>query len=546
MVTPQDLLSALANAYSLSRNTPVEGSAFAEAVETVGEIHGELGWLVVRIGDDGLSVGGEGVPDGSGVLGEFRSALEGAGIQELRLQRVMTPEVMEDFFGRLSSPPDDPDPVPSARFRGLEDQLGLSFRRIQADLSGMVGGVQGLFRSSSSVIPDSVVPGSELPLEGVSEPPVPVSPELDSLASDPPDLDLPDSDLRDSDSPDADWPDADSQLLVEDASTPRPSLPPELVEEIRTYLGGLDSDRAESAKRLRSRAEDLSKNRDVAALGELVQSLLEHQGDSPLDEEAVDLGREFVTPAVASHFVARLGSTKDQAEQGRLVSVISRIGREGALALSDALEESRDRSQRRAFMGAMSAMGPHGLECAQRMVEDSRWFVVRNGVALLGEMGEEGSITYLTGTLANGDSRVRKETILSLAKLGGVDAETLVMGMLDDGDRGVRASACRALGVLRSPRSVRPLMGVLRDKDAEVQIECLQALGQIGDPGVVRTIEKRAFGGLFSKPATEIRLAAFRALAAIGTYGALRALEKGAKDSDPKVRSVVKTLIKKS
>ena len=140
---------------------------------------------------------------------------------------------------------------------------------------------------------------------------------------------------------------------------------------------------------------------------------------------------------------------------------------------------------------------------------------------------------YLTGALANEDSRVRKESVLSLAKLGGRDAEALLIGMLDDGDPSVRAATCRALGILKSPRSVKPLVEVLRDESLDVQVEGLQALGQIGDPGVVRTIEKRALGGLFSKAPREVRIAAFRALAGIGTPGALRALEKGANGSRP-------------
>ncbi|MBT8395980.1 MAG: HEAT repeat domain-containing protein, partial [Gemmatimonadetes bacterium] len=84
---------------------------------------------------------------------------------------------------------------------------------------------------------------------------------------------------------------------------------------------------------------------------------------------------------------------------------------------------------------------------------------------------------------------------------------------------------------------------VLRDKDPEVQVECLRALGQIGDPGVVRTIEKRAFGGLLSKPPTDVRIAAFRALAGIGTPGALRALKKGTDDPDQTVRTVARALV---
>ena len=500
MATPQELLSALAKAYSISRDTSFEGPAFDETLEKVRDIQGALGWVMVRLGDEGFDAGGRTVPGGNGELLAFREALEEAGIREMRLQTVLDQEVLADFLQRVGDSQGDPEPLPSARFRGLGTHLGLSFRKASAELPGMVGAVQGLFGPSSPAATES--------FETTGEP-----------------------------TPD---------LVPDGIPTSTESVEPshaDIADEIRSYLDNADSDRKLSEIKIRAWAAELAKAREVGAIGEMVQALVEPQEDRPADWDAVELGRELATAAVASHFVARLGHTKDEVERARLVKLLSAIGREGAFALADALGESRDRSQRRAFMNAMGSMGPHGLERAQRMVEDPRWFVVRNGVALLGEYGGEDAVGYLTGALANEDPRVRKESVLSLAKLGGRDAEALLVGMLEDGDPSVRAATCRALGILKSSRSVRPLVDVLRDESVDVQVEGLQALGQIGDPGVVRTIEKRAFGGLFSKAPREVRIAAFRALAGIGTPGALRALEKGANDPDQTVRTVARTLI---
>jgi HEAT repeat protein len=194
-------------------------------------------------------------------------------------------------------------------------------------------------------------------------------------------------------------------------------------------------------------------------------------------------------------------------------------------------------------MNALVAMGPLGLERAQQMVEDPRWFVVRNGVALLGELSEETSVEYLTTALAHDEARVRKEAVWSLAKVGGSDAETLLIGMLADQEAGVRARTCQALAKLKSTRAVKPLLELLRDPSPDVQVESIQALGQIGDPGAVRPVERRALGGLLSRPTREVRIAAFRALKSIGTPGAMAALEKGVKDRDKGVQAVVKALV---
>ncbi len=499
MATPQDFLSALSRAYALTE-TPLSGDPeYGEAIQEVRGIQGEVGWLVVRVQADGLTAGGEPVPDVYGDLGGVRAALDEAGIQEIRFQEVLEPEVLKDFLRRLHPSSAIEGTLPSARFRGLEGDVGLSFREPQATLPGMAGGVQDLFHNSPASI--------QLPSDGATQSgSVPPEPE-----DGPPST----------------------------GSVP----PPDLAEAVRTYLDSQDLVRAESEGQLRARAEDLTKSRDVAALSGLVQLLVESAGDGPQAQDTIALAGELTTPAVASYIVARLGATRDEAERSRLVHLTSQVGREGALALADALEESRDRFQRRAFLDAMVALGPMGLEMAERMVRDPRWFVVRNGVTVIGELGGKEAVTHLTATLANADSRVRRETVLSLAKVGGLDAEMLLLGMLNDGEPEVRAAACRGLGALKSDRALRSLLGALKDHDPGVQVDCLRALGQIGDPGAVRLVEKRALGGLFSRPPQEVRIAAFRALAGIGTPQALRTLEKGAMDRDQGVRTIVRALI---
>jgi HEAT repeat protein len=317
------------------------------------------------------------------------------------------------------------------------------------------------------------------------------------------------------------------------------------VEEVGIYLGNRDLVREESGQRLREGAASLARSRNVAALGELVRLLAESAEAGSGDDEALELVREFTTPALASYYVARLGAARGEDERGRLTQLISLMGREGALALADALGESRDRSERRAFLDAMVMLGPLAFEMAEGLVGDPRWFVVRNGVAVLGELGWENAIGPLTSALANEDGRVRKEAILSLAKIGGADAETLLLGMLDDGDPPVRAAACRALGALGTQRAYPPLLQRLKDADPGVQAEALQALGQIGGPEAVRFIGKKATGGIFSRPPQEVRIAAYQALAKIGTFQALKILEKGAKDSNSAVASMVKALTEK-
>lgn len=500
MATPHDLLLALARAYVLTLERGPGDPELVEVLNEVREAQHALGWLVVRQGPQGLQARGQMMPDTYGDTGSLRAALSEAGVTEIRLQGVMGPEVLEDFLRRLHPSDAWEGILPSTRFRGLEGEVGLSFTRPPTPPPGMSGAIQKLFEF------EELIP-----------------------AAAPPDV------------PEATPP---AEIPLDDPLFVPSSLPPELEEEVWAFLREWGPTRADGAARIRAAAAGLQQAREIGPVGNVVQFLVEAVGDGPEKEDTLELARDLVSPAVASHLVARLGSMRNQGERDRMIRVTSQLGREAALALADALGEARDRFQRRSFMDALVAMGPLGLEMAKGMVEDPRWFVVRNGVSILGEIGGEPAVSHLTATLANADPRVRREAVLALGKLGGADAVQLLLGMMDDPEAEVRAAACRSLGALKVDKALRPLLRVLEsDQDDDVQVECLRALGQLGDPGAVPVIEKRATGGLFSRPSREVRMAAYRALAGIGTPHAKGLLEKAAEDPDMGIRTVARALL---
>lgn len=467
----------------------------------------DLGWLVTRVEADGFTVNGEPVTDDPAELSDFRDAMERAAISELRFQQAMEAEVLESFVRQLRSSGEEDAGGGPARFHGLGEGLRLSFRvgapalpgeGVPRALTGMAGSIQDLFQAGSRDDRSAERSGGS---GGVDSSP--------------------------------------GQAL----SLPH-GLPEGVGNEILAFLEAKGDERESVENVLRLRADRFREARDLHGLTRLVQALAQAAGRDPQRSDVLALARELTTPAVASHIVAVLGSTRDEEEQARLTNITALLGTEVTLALADALGEARDRFQRRAYLGALVALGPIGLDVAKGMVEDSRWFVVRNGVSMLGEIGGEEAVAHITTALANSDPRVRREAVLALGKLGGEDAIQLLVGMVDDPDPEVRSGACRALGALKVERGVKPLLRLLEEEeDPGVQVEVLQALGQIGDPGAVPMIEKRAVGGIFSRPSREIRIAAYRALAAIGTPHAMSLLEKAARDSDSGVRAVVEGLL---
>jgi len=262
------------------------------------------------------------------------------------------------------------------------------------------------------------------------------------------------------------------------------------------------------------------------------------------DEASLAMADSMLTAGVASRIAARLGAERDEERRAQLLKVCKAVGIEMAVAIADALSDTDERFARRNFMDAMVMLGNTAMVVVEQMIDDNRWFVVRNAVAILGEVGGDRAVELITSTLAHTNGRVRREALLALAKVGGEDAGMLVYGMLEDPDPEARLAAAMAAGALKVERALRPLLAILEsESDSTVTVGILQALGKLGDPGAVNAIEKHAVGSFFSKPPTDTRIAAYRALFHIGTPHAKRLLGQAVDDKSPEVKAAVRDML---
>lgn len=313
----------------------------------------------------------------------------------------------------------------------------------------------------------------------------------------------------------------------------------DLAEAVEAFLAGVlgaDDQVKEIAATLRDRMA-------LDPLADAVERLVHSSDDAP-DDTAVSLARETMNPAVASRLVQRMGHAEDDTRRAGYVLLSQRLGTVMAKAFRGALTDATDPHARRAYYDALIAMGETSRPIIEGMVEDDNRFLVRNAVAILGEIGGDRARELVTSALANTDGRVRREALQSLAKIGGEEAGQLVLGFLEDPDVEVRAAAAQAAGALRIDRALRPILALLESEDEpDVLVPVLNGLGRLGDPGAVQAIERRATGSLFSKPSTEVRVAAYRALHDIGTPHAMDVIRQAHEDKDPVVRTTIRTLV---
>jgi len=80
---------------------------------------------------------------------------------------------------------------------------------------------------------------------------------------------------------------------------------------------------------------------------------------------------------------------------------------------------------------------------------DKQWFLVRNAIFVLGNLGDPAACDAMRLRLADPDVRVRRELVSALEKIGGEAAADLLMILCDDFDSSVREAAIIALGLFR-------------------------------------------------------------------------------------------------
>jgi hypothetical protein len=296
----------------------------------------------------------------------------------------------------------------------------------------------------------------------------------------------------------------------------------------------------------RSQVESLAAGlRDRLALDPLadaVETLVREAGDPP-DPRVLELAGAVINPAVASRLVQRMGQDPERANREQSFALCRRMGRPMANALKGALTGALDRDVRRVYHDALISMGDVSRPVIEGMVQDDNRFLVRDGVAILGEIGGPRAVELVTSALADTDTRVRSEALVALGKLGDEKSGQLVLASLEDPDSSVRFAAAQASGQLGLARALRPLLHMLEGEgDPDKCIVLLRALGEIGDPGAVHAIEKHAVPTMFSKPRTEVRVAAYRALHQIGTPRARDLIKQTLHDKDPVIRVALKDL----
>ncbi|MGH9868903.1 MAG: HEAT repeat domain-containing protein [Candidatus Polarisedimenticolia bacterium] len=225
--------------------------------------------------------------------------------------------------------------------------------------------------------------------------------------------------------------------------------------------------------------------------------------------------------------------------------ILKRGGSRTATYLIERLAEEENRQYRARLVLLLKEMGKGSSSHFVSRLQDPRWFLVRNVVGILGDIGDVGIVAHLRQVLSHGDPRVRREAVRTLMRLGTPECEDLIVSALVDEDKGVQITAVNSLATLKGKRAAGALLDVARKSApyesiaTEVRQESFLGLAKLGHtpaaPLLMEILTRKGFLGR-GEP-IELRVAAARALGSFGSKEVVALLnDVAANDPKPAVR----------
>ncbi|WP_411279519.1 HEAT repeat domain-containing protein [Gemmatimonas sp.] len=267
------------------------------------------------------------------------------------------------------------------------------------------------------------------------------------------------------------------------------------------------------------------------------------------------LGGERIMRRLLHRTSLRLLATRVPYTSERTITLelMARAGDATVEVLVQELMSSPESQARRAYFDSIVALDLNATLLFD-LVRDSRWFVVRNAVALLGEMGVEQADVAILPLLTHDDDRIRIAAARALMRLGTAKAMHGLHGVVEDKHPEVRRIAAAAYGLpgvggggggVRPP-AARLAAALDKERDEDVALEMLASLGKLGSADAIQRLLRIAQPAPAAEPGERqvnrdawIRIAALEALVRARGYAVLSSIESLAGDADPEVAAAV-------
>jgi len=199
---------------------------------------------------------------------------------------------------------------------------------------------------------------------------------------------------------------------------------------------------------------------------------------------------------------------------------LDHFGWEALGGITDLLGELDHQIHRQALCDFLAVRGKDNLATVSKGIHDKRWYVVRNSITVLAQIGDRQALTYLRKAVTHEDARVRQELVKALQEAAHAEALDILMHLVRDRDAEVRKQAVEAIVARRGQAAFDVITNIMNDDsflslDRTEQEHLLTAYSVLGGEHAIEYLRKLIVRyNPFRDPVVAFfRKAAFHALA---------------------------------
>jgi len=268
--------------------------------------------------------------------------------------------------------------------------------------------------------------------------------------------------------------------------------------------------------------------------------------------EFAGLAEQVIREIGRPSFLAQAAPTLNahpEIDPGVLTNFLIQLGSSAAPAVCDLLGQVNHVKHRRALCEALATSCRDDVEILIDRLGDSRWYVIRNVVYVLGRIAHQGVERALDRALHHEDVRVRKEAVRALGKIESPTSRAYLISAFRDADSGVRVQAAMTLATKRDERSAQSILQVIATpefarRDLNERQAFFEALGRSGSDALVPQLSATLTKGtIFRSGNDEDRYHAALALAWLGSPAALAVLNREHTGKREPVRKAVEAAL---
>jgi hypothetical protein len=227
----------------------------------------------------------------------------------------------------------------------------------------------------------------------------------------------------------------------------------------------------------------------VVSLVTMFCRVLEKKGGSSEISHALGEGiRALTPPPVLDACIVSLekiseGKVKD------FFTLFSILGAPSVPFLLKHLVETPSRRGRLRLLRMVRHIGKPALRYIVKLLPDARWYVVRNALILIGDLGDESFLPLLEPFLHHDRPQIRKSAITALRKAGGSSAIPLLLSLLKKGNEEDQTFILEELSYL-PVEDVSPHLLQLIEEGDTVGENALRILAEMDPPGLLPYLQK--------------------------------------------------------